>query len=73
MGLVVKGTTVDEGAWVGAFGRVAPGVTVGKEAVLALGSVLPKDAEPRGIYTGNPAVLVSNRTIRPYPGPPLSA
>ena len=64
MGLVVKPVTVEEGAWVGAFTRIAPGVTVGREAVVTLGSVLLGDAEPRGIYSGNPAVRVRERIMR---------
>jgi acetyltransferase-like isoleucine patch superfamily enzyme len=54
---------------VGAFARVAPGVTVGANAIVTLGSVLLKDAQPNGIYTGNPAVRVGTRTIRDQPGP----
>jgi putative colanic acid biosynthesis acetyltransferase WcaF len=69
MGLVVKPITVEDGAWVGAFAKIGPGVTVGEEAIVTLGSVLLKDAEPRGIYTGNPAVRVRERTIRDKPGP----
>lgn len=34
-----------------------------------MGSVLLKDAEPRGIYQGNPAVRIRSRTIRDCPGP----
>ncbi len=64
MKLVVRGITVEDGAWVGAFARIAPGVTVGSEAVVGLGSVLLKDAEPRGVYIGNPATRVSERRIR---------
>jgi putative colanic acid biosynthesis acetyltransferase WcaF len=69
MGLVVKPIAVEEGAWVGAFARVGPGVTVGREAIITLGAVLLKDAEPRGIYAGNPAQKVRERTIREQPGP----
>jgi acetyltransferase-like isoleucine patch superfamily enzyme len=36
---------------------------------VTLGSVLLKDAQPNGIYTGNPATLVGHRTIRDLPGP----
>lgn len=68
MGLVVKPVTVADGAWVGAFARIAPGVTVGREAVVTLGSVLLQDAEARGVYTGNPAVRVRERFIRDQPG-----
>jgi putative colanic acid biosynthesis acetyltransferase WcaF len=73
MGLMVKPITVEQGAWVGAFARIAPGVTVGAGAVVTLGSVLLKDAQPNGIYTGNPATLVGERTIRDQPGPAAGA
>ncbi len=60
---VVEPVVVDDGAWVGAFARVAPGVTVGREAVVTLGSVLLEDAAPRGVYQGNPAVRVKERRL----------
>ena len=63
MGLVVKPITIEAGAWVGAFAKVAPGVTVGREAIVTLGSVLLKDAEPGGIYAGNPATKIRKRVI----------
>jgi putative colanic acid biosynthesis acetyltransferase WcaF len=69
MGLMVKPIKIDPGAWVGAFSQIGPGVTVGTNAVVTLGSVLLKDAQPNGIYTGNPATLVGHRTIRDLPGP----
>lgn len=71
MGLVARSIRVEEGAWVGAFAKIAPGVTVGEEAIVTLGSVLLNDAEPRGIYRGNPAVRVRERTIRDRPGPAM--
>lgn len=72
MGLIVKPITVADGAWVGAFARIAPGVTVGSTAVVTLGSVLLADAEPAGVYAGTPAVLVRTRTVRAQPGSPPS-
>lgn len=63
MGLIVKPIEVEDGAWVGAFARVAPGVTVGRESILTLGSVLLTDAAPRGVYRGNPAVRVGERDL----------
>lgn len=68
MGLMVKPITVETGAWVGAFSRVAPGVTVGANAIITLGSVLLKDAKPNGIYRGNPGELVGERTIHARSG-----
>lgn len=65
MGLVVHPVTIEDGAWLGAFTRVAPGIRVGSGAVLTLGSVLLEDAEPMGIYRGNPAKRIAERRIRP--------
>jgi acetyltransferase-like isoleucine patch superfamily enzyme len=45
MGLVVKAVVVEDGAWVGAFAKIAPGVTVGREAVVSLGAVVMQNAE----------------------------
>ena len=69
MGLVVSPITIEDGAWVGAFSRIAPGVNVGSEAVVTLGSVLVTDADPRGIYRGNPAARIRDRVQRDRPGP----
>jgi putative colanic acid biosynthesis acetyltransferase WcaF len=66
----VNPIVVEDGAWVGAFARIAPGVTVGQEAVVSLGAVLLEDAEPSGVYLGNPATKVGERKLRDYVGPP---
>jgi putative colanic acid biosynthesis acetyltransferase WcaF len=70
MGLVAAPIVIEPGAWVGAFAKVGPGVTVGAQAVLSLGSVLAEDAEPNGIYCGNPAERVGTRRLRDVAGPP---
>lgn len=59
----VEPVSVRDGAWIGAFALVAPGVTVGENAVLTLGSVLMEDAAANGIYSGHPAVRVRERTL----------
>lgn len=46
---------VEEGAWIGARATVVGGVRVGREAILAVGSVATADLRPEGIYQGNPA------------------
>ena len=63
MGLVVKPIYIGDGAWVGAFARIAPGVRVGLEAIVVMGAVLLTDAEPAGIYRGNPAVKTGHRSV----------
>ncbi|CAG4998633.1 2,3,4,5-tetrahydropyridine-2,6-dicarboxylate N-acetyltransferase [Dyadobacter sp. CECT 9275] len=61
--LITKPIVVKTGAWIGAKATVCPGVTVGSHAVLTVGSVATKDLLPFGIYQGNPAVMVKNRTL----------
>jgi putative colanic acid biosynthesis acetyltransferase WcaF len=73
MGLTPQPIVVEEGAWIGAFARVAPGTRIGEESILVLGAVSLTDTEPRGIYSGNPAELVRWRTIRDEPGPSREA
>lgn len=64
MGLIHRPIEVRPGAWIGAFSRIAPGVIVGTDSIVTLGSVLLRDAEARGIYRGNPAIRVGERQIR---------
>jgi len=62
--LTLGEVNLEDGAWVAARSMVCPGVRCGRNAVITAGSVLRKDAEPDGVYTGNPAVLVRRRIIR---------
>jgi putative colanic acid biosynthesis acetyltransferase WcaF len=67
--LVVKPITVGENAWIAAEAFVGPGVRIGEGAVLGARTVLFKNAEPFGVYVGNPAVQVKKRLLnqRKYP------
>lgn len=62
--LIAKPIRVEQGGWIGAASFVGPGVVVGSHAVLAAGSIATKDLAPFGIYQGNPAIRVKQRTIR---------
>lgn len=55
---------IEDGAWIGAKATVCPGVKVGKNAILTVGSVATKDLEENGIYQGNPAVKIRTRVIK---------
>lgn len=61
--LMVGKITLEEGVWIGAKSIVAPGVTCGDHSVLAVMSVASKNLDPFGIYRGNPAEKVKERTI----------
>jgi putative colanic acid biosynthesis acetyltransferase WcaF len=65
MPLAPRPISVEHGAWIGAFAKVAPGTTVGAGSVLSLGAVALADTEPWGIYAGNPAVRVGTRVLDP--------
>lgn len=62
--LVTKPIVIGAGAWVAADAFIGPGVTIGEGAVIGARAVMFKDAEPFGVYTGNPAVLIKKRAFR---------
>lgn len=61
--LITKKVEIEDAVWLGAKSIVAPGVKIGKTAVLSLGSVATNDLEQAGIYQGNPAKLIRKRII----------
>lgn len=65
--LIVNPIGVQDGAWVAARASVAPGVTVGEGAILALGSVALKDLPPWTVNVGNPATVVRERSAADVP------
>jgi putative colanic acid biosynthesis acetyltransferase WcaF len=56
---------VEDGAWVGAQCFVAPGVTVGEEAVIHAGSVIKSNQPQRMVCGGVPCVPLEPRWRRP--------
>lgn len=62
--LVVRPIVIGARCWVAADAFVGPGVTMGEGAVLAARGALFVDAEPMGIYRGNPAALIKQRRWR---------
>lgn len=52
------GTTIGNGASIGANATILPGLTVGREAMVGAGSVVTHDVPARAIVTGNPARIV---------------
>jgi putative colanic acid biosynthesis acetyltransferase WcaF len=53
--------TVEDGAWIGAQVFVAPGITIGTEAVITAGSVVTKNMPARTVCSGNPCQPVKPR------------
>jgi acetyltransferase-like isoleucine patch superfamily enzyme len=57
-----KGVTVKKGGRIGAGSVTLPGVVIGEDALVAAGSTVTRDVEPRTIVMGKPA-----RPVRPVP------
>ena len=53
-----KKITVEDEAWIGANVVVVAGVTIGRHAVIAAGSVVTKDVPPFSVAAGNPARVI---------------
>jgi putative colanic acid biosynthesis acetyltransferase WcaF len=62
--LVTRPILVGKGAWIAAEAFVGPGVVVGEFAVIGARAVVLRNAEPYGVYVGNPAQLVKQRLLR---------
>lgn len=62
--LVIKPITLKEGVWIGANATVCGGSHCGSHAVLSVGSVATGHLDAFGIYQGNPAIKVRERTFK---------
>ena len=51
---------VEDGVWIGACARIAPGVTLGTGSVVSLGSVVTRSVPPNSIVAGSPARVVKS-------------
>lgn len=58
-----KPVRIEDDAWIGAGSFVLRGVTVGKGAIVAAGSVVTKDVAPYRLVAGNPAAIVRELSI----------
>ncbi len=56
----VMQTRIGKGVWIMPNVTIAPGVTIGDEAVIATGSVVTKDIPPRCLAAGVPAKVVKD-------------
>lgn len=55
------GTVVEDGAVIGARAVIAPGVRIGKNSVVGMGSVVTRDVPPNVVVMGVPAKVAYNR------------
>lgn len=53
-----KPITIEDNAWLGGGAIVLAGVSVGENAIVGAGAVVPKDVPPNSLVVGNPARVV---------------
>lgn len=63
--LMVRKIHIKKGAWVGAKAIICPGCTLEENTLITVGSVAVSSTEKNSIYTGNPAVKIKDRIIKP--------
>lgn len=56
--LITKPITIKQKAWIGAGATILPGVTIGRNAVVAAGAVVTKDVPDNTIVGGVPAKFI---------------
>jgi putative colanic acid biosynthesis acetyltransferase WcaF len=61
--LIVNDILLQDGVWIGANCLITSGVICLNHSILTAGSVLTKNTESYGIYSGNPATKVRERII----------
>ena len=54
--------TIKENAWICIGAIICPGVTIGRNAVVAAGAVVTKDVPDNVVVGGNPARIIKNIT-----------
>lgn len=55
---------INNQAWICTNTFIGPNTNIGEGAIIGAGAVMMKDAEPWGIYAGNPAKYIKKRVLR---------
>ena len=56
-----KEVIIHDYVWIGTRALILPGITIGKGAVIAAGSIVTKDVPPYSVVAGIPARLIKKR------------
>lgn len=59
---ILGNAVIEPYCFIGAGAIIRDNVTVAPECVIGAGALILKDTEPKGVYRGNPAVLLSKRS-----------
>lgn len=60
-GLTYKSVIIEDDVWLGARSIILQGVTIGKGATVAAGSVVTKNVPPYSVVAGVPAKVIKNK------------
>lgn len=60
MPMINKAVRIEDNVWIGCRSIILKGVTIGKGAVIAAGSVVTKNIPPRTVFGGAPAKMIAN-------------
>lgn len=55
------GVTIKQGSWIGANSTILDGVTIGRNSIVAAGSVVTKSIPDYSVAVGTPAKVIKNR------------
>jgi maltose O-acetyltransferase len=55
---VAKSIVIEDNVWIGGGAILLPGVTIGRNAVIGAGAVVPKNVSANTVVVGNPAKVV---------------
>ena len=64
-GVVTEKITIEDGVWIAANSIIMAGVNIGKNAVIAGGSIVTKDVPPFTVVAGNPAKIIKDLSNHP--------
>lgn len=59
-GMLAKPILIKENAWIGAGATLLPGITIGKNSVVAAGALVTKDVPPDTVVGGVPAKILKS-------------
>jgi maltose O-acetyltransferase len=65
IGMTGKAVTVGDRVWIGANVTVMPGVTIGDDAIISVGTVLMRDVPPNSVVAGVPGQVV-RQNVKPW-------
>ena len=57
----IRGTTIEDGCWLGVRMRILPGVTVGHDTIVGAHALVTGDLPPAIVAVGNPAAEIRKR------------